>query len=209
MRRMRQILVVLALLGAAGKADAQPAQAFHLQEATIASVHAAFAAGQLTCAQLTKAYLDRIAAYNLRGPTLRSVITVNPKAMEIAAEMDRQYRANRAGVGSLHCVPIMLKDNFNTFDMPTSGGNIGMKTSQPAADAFVVDKMRKAGALILAKANLQEFARGGLSISSPGGQARKPYDLTRTPGGSSGGTGASGAANLALLGTGSGTGQSI
>jgi len=208
-RHSRQIVLALALLGAIGHADAQPAPVFHLQEATIASVHAAFAAGQLTCAQLTKLYLDRIAAYNLKGPSLRAVITVNPKAMEIAAEMDRQYRANRAGVGALHCVPIMLKDNFNTFDMPTSGGNIGMKNSQPSADAFVVDKMRKAGALILAKANLQEFARGGLSISSLGGQVRNPYDLARTPGGSSGGTGASVAANLALIGTGSDTGQSI
>src|SRR5262245_47944975 len=207
--RSRQIGLALALLAAASSASAQPAQPFHLQEATIASVHAAFASGQLTCAQLTKLYLDRIAAYNLKGPTLRAVITVNPRAMDIAAEMDRQYRANRASVGPLHCVPIMLKDNFNTFDMPTSGGNVGMKTSQPSADAFVVDHMRKAGALILAKANLQEFARGGISISSLGGQVRNPYDLTRTPGGSSGGTGAAVAANLALIGTGGDTGQSI
>lgn len=201
--------MVLALLGGTGSASAQLAQVFHLQEATIASIHAAFAAGQLNCAQLTKLYLDRIEAFNLRGPTLRAVIAVNPKAMETAAELDRQYRANRSTVGTLHCVPIVLKDNFDTFDMPTSGGNIGMKTSQPTADAFTVDKMRKAGALILAKANLQEFARGGMSISSLGGQVRNPYDLTRTPGGSSGGTGASVAANLALIGTGSDTGQSI
>jgi len=207
--RTREIFIVLALLAAISSAGAQPAQPFHLQEATIASIHAAFAAGQLTCAQLTKLYLDRIEAHNLRGPALRAVITVNPKAMDIAAELDRQYRANRTTVGPLHCVPIMLKDNFNTFDMPTSGGNIGMKTSQPTADAFTVDKMRKAGALILAKANLQEFARGGMSISSLGGQVRNPYDLTRTPGGSSGGTGVSVAANLALIGTGSDTGQSI
>ncbi len=209
MRRSRQILIGLALLGAAGKAEAQPAQPFHLQEATIAGIHAAFAAGKLTCARLTKLYLDRIAAYNLRGPELHAIITVNPKAMEIAAEMDRQYRANAAGSGSLHCIPIILKDNFNTFDMPTTGGNVSMKRSQPPADAFTVDKMRKAGALILAKANMQEFARGGMSISSLGGQVRNPYDLTRTPGGSSGGTGASIAANLAVAGTGSDTGQSI
>ncbi len=103
----------------------------------------------------------------------------------------------------------MLKDNFNTADMPTTGGNVSMKNSRPPADAFTVAKMRKAGALILAKANLQEFARGGMSVSSLGGQVLNPYDLTRTPGGSSGGTGVAIAANLALLGTGSDTGQSI
>src|SRR5262249_38198108 len=169
----------------------------------------AHAAGQLTCAQLTRLYLDRIAAYNMQGPALHAIITVNPKAMETAAEMDRSYRADSATVGLLHCIPTIVKDNFNTFDMPTTGGNIGMKTSVPPADAFTVAKIRKAGALIVAKANLQEFARGGISISSLGGQVRNPYDLTRTPGGSSGGTGAAVAANLALLGTGSDTGQSI
>src|SRR5688572_4586257 len=195
---------------AASLTSAQQARApFHLQEATIAGIHDAFRAGQLTCAQLTRLYLDRIEAYNLRGPALRAIIAVNPKALETAAEMDRQYRANPSGAGSLHCIPIVLKDNFNTFDMPTTGGNVGMRNSVPPADAFTVARIRKAGALILAKANLQEFARGGMSISSLGGQVLNPYDLTRTPGGSSGGTGAAVAANLAALGTGSDTGQSI
>ena len=190
--------------------SAQQAQApFHFQEATIASVHDAFAAGQLTCAQLTRLYLNRIDAYNLRGAALHAVITVNPKSMEIAAEMDKQYRANPADAGPLHCIPIVLKDNFNTFDMPTTGGNAGMRNSVPPADAFTVAKIRKAGALILAKANMSEFARGGMSLSSLGGQVLNPYDLSRTPGGSSGGTGAAIAANFAVLGTGSDTGQSI
>src|ERR1700675_2202064 len=107
-------------------ASAQQGQ-FRFQEATIASIHAALAAGQLTCTQLTKLYLDRIAAYNMQGPALHAIITVNPKAMEVAAEMDRSYRANPASAGALHCIPIILKDNFNTFDMPTSGGNVGLK----------------------------------------------------------------------------------
>jgi Asp-tRNA(Asn)/Glu-tRNA(Gln) amidotransferase A subunit family amidase len=182
---------------------------FRFQEATIASVHAALVAGQLTCTQLTKLYLDRIEAYNMQGPALHAIITVNPKAMEIAAEMDRTYRAGSATVGPLHCIPVILKDNFNTFDMPTTGGNVTMRASVPAADAFTVARIRKAGALILAKANMSEFARGGMSNSSLGGQALNPYDLGRTPGGSSGGTGASIAANFAVLGTGSDTGQSI
>ncbi len=182
---------------------------FNFQEATIAGIHNAFATGELTCAQLTRHYLDRIDAYNLKGPALRAIITVNPNAMETAAEMDRRYKAASASVGPLHCIPVILKDNYNTFDMPTSGGNVSMKDSQPLADAYAVDRLRKAGALILAKANLQEFARGGMSISSLGGQVRNPYDLTRTPGGSSGGTGAAIAANLGVLGAGSDTGQSI
>jgi amidase len=182
---------------------------FRLQEATIASIHAALAARQLTCTQLIRLYLDRIAAYDLQGPALHAIITVNPKAMEIAAEMDRNYRANPASAGTLNCIPIILKDNVNTFDMPTSGGNVGMKSSMPPADAFTVTRMRKAGALILAKANMSEFARGGMSNSSLGGQVRNPYDLDRTAGGSSGGTGAAIAANFAVLGIGSDTGQSI
>jgi Asp-tRNA(Asn)/Glu-tRNA(Gln) amidotransferase A subunit family amidase len=159
--------------------------------------------------RLTQLYLARIEAYNLKGPALHAIITVNPKALQTAAEMDQAYAASRNSAGALHCVPLILKDNFNTRDMPTSGGNVAMKDSVPPEDAFVVQKMRLAGALILAKANMQEFARGGMSISSLGGQVLNPYDTTRTPGGSSGGTGAAIAANLGLIGTGSDTGQSI
>jgi Asp-tRNA(Asn)/Glu-tRNA(Gln) amidotransferase A subunit family amidase len=207
----------LAKLGAAsvaglvigGCAMTERTTAFRFQEATIAGVHRALAAGELTCAQLTRLYLDRIDAYDRKGPALRAVITVNPRAMELAAEMDRKYQANPGSAGALHCIPVILKDNFNTRDMPTTGGFIGMKDSVPPDDAYTVKRMREAGALILAKANLQEFARGGMSVSSLGGQVRNPYDLTRTPGGSSGGTGVAIAANFALLGTGSDTGQSI
>jgi Asp-tRNA(Asn)/Glu-tRNA(Gln) amidotransferase A subunit family amidase len=190
-------------------AGAQQGGAFRLEEATVADIHAALAGRRLTCTQLTRLYLDRIAAYDAQGPALHAIITVNPKAMEAAAELDRAYQANTAGVGALHCLPVILKDNFNTVDLPTTGGNVSMRASVPPADAFTVVRIRRAGALILAKANMQEFARGGMSISSLGGQVRNPYDLDRTPGGSSGGTGAAIAANFAVLGTGSDTGQSI
>jgi amidase len=206
-RRFIHILAVGTVLCVVSPAAAQAP--FHLEEATIVTIRAAFASGQLTCTQLTRLYLDRIEAYNLKGPSLHAIINVNPEAMATAAEMDRQYRANPAGVGTLHCIPLVLKDNFNTADMPTTGGNVSMKDSRPSADAFTVAKLRRAGVLILGKANLQEFARGGMSRSSLGGQVLNPYDLTRTPGGSSGGTGAAVAANLALAGTGSDTGQSI
>src|SRR6202049_1154058 len=185
------------------------AKPFVLEEATIKSIHAAFENKTLTCSALVKSYLARIEAYDKQGPSLHAIITVNPEALSTAAAMDRQYRDSKGRVGPLYCIPVILKDNYNTFDMPTSGGNLAMKNSVPPADAFTVAKMRKAGALILAKTNLQEFARGGVSISSLGGQVLNPYDLTRTPGGSSGGTGAAIAANFAVLGTGSDTGQSI
>jgi Asp-tRNA(Asn)/Glu-tRNA(Gln) amidotransferase A subunit family amidase len=185
------------------------AKPFVLEEATVDSIHAAFANKTLTCAALVKSYLARIEAYDKQGPTLRAILNVNPEALSLAAKMDKQYEDSKGRVGPLHCIPIILKDNFNTSDMPTSGGNVAMKDSVPPADAFTVDKMRKAGAIILAKSNLQEFARGGVSISSLGGQVLNPYDSTRTPGGSSGGTGAAIASNFAVLGTGSDTGQSI
>jgi Asp-tRNA(Asn)/Glu-tRNA(Gln) amidotransferase A subunit family amidase len=189
-------------------ADRNP-RSFVLEEATIASIHAAFANKTLTCTGLVKHYLARIEAYDKQGPSLHSVISVNPEALAIAAEMDRQLENGHRRFDFLYCIPVILKDNFNTFDMPTSGGNLAMKDSVAPADAFTVKKMRDAGAIILAKANLHEFARFGLSVSSLGGQALNPYDLTRTPGGSSGGTGAAIAANFATVGTGTDTGQSI
>ncbi|MFJ9034334.1 amidase family protein [Streptomyces sp. NPDC102274] len=185
-----------------------PLGTFKLMEATVADIHDAYRGGRLTCRQLVEQYLERIAAYDKQGPTLKALITVNPHALDVADDLDRRFR--RSGLtGPLHGIPVILKDNFDTFDMPTTGGNTAMRDSQPPADAFAVDKMRKAGTLILAKANLQEFARGGNSLSSLGGQVLNPYDLSRTPGGSSGGTGAAIASNFAVLGTGSDTGQSI
>jgi Asp-tRNA(Asn)/Glu-tRNA(Gln) amidotransferase A subunit family amidase len=188
---------------------AAPARPFVLEEATVESIHAAYRAGTLTTTALVQGYLARIEAYDRQGPALRALITINPRALEEAARLDAEYRAKKGRVGPLHGIPVILKDNFNTRDLPTSGGNAAMRNSQPGSDAFTVQRMREAGALILAKANLQEFARGGVSISSLGGQVLNPYDLTRTPGGSSGGTGAALAANFAVLGTGSDTGQSI
>ncbi len=120
MRTLVAMSVVAAMSVPASPAAAQQGS-FRFQEATIAGIHAALASGQLTCTQLTQLYLDRIAAYDRQGPALHAIITINPKAMEIAAEMDRSYRASPANVGPLHCVPIILKDNFNTFVLPRGG----------------------------------------------------------------------------------------
>lgn len=185
------------------------AASFDLMETSIADVQTAFKAKQITCEGLVSAYLARIDAYNAKGPALRAVLTLNPNAMKEARALDAQLRKHGGPTGNLFCVPVLLKDNFDTKDMPTSSGNVAMRASQPQSDAFVVTKMRQAGAVVLAKTNLQEFARGGVSVSSLGGQVLNPYDLTRNPGGSSGGTGAALAANMGLVGTGSDTGQSI
>jgi len=179
-----------------------------LDEASVRSIHEAIEARKVSCVQVVRHYLDRIDAYDDKGPALNAIITVNPRALESAAEMDRLDRAARAQ-RPLHCIPVVLKDNFHTADMPTTGGSLTFKTMQTREDGFVVKKLRDAGAIIIAKANLHELARAGTTVSSLGGQTRNPYDLTRTPGGSSGGTGAAIAANFGVLGTGSDTGQSI
>ncbi|WP_336489377.1 amidase family protein [Methylobacterium nigriterrae] len=186
---------------------ARAQERFTVEEATIASVHEALAAEQITCRGLVQTYLDRIAAYDQAGPKLDAIREVNQKALIQAEEFDK----NRGRLASepLACVPLVLKDNYNTAELPTTGGSVSLADAQPAKDAFAVAKLRKAGAIILAKANMQEFALGGVSVSSLGGQVRNPYDLTRTPGGSSGGTGAAVAANFALAGTGSDTVNSI
>jgi amidase len=186
-----------------------PAGEFVLEEATISRIHAAFTAKQLTCVQLVRAYLNRIETNDDRGLALNAILTVNPRAMEIAADMDRFGAAGNPALRPLHCIPVVVKDNYNTLDMPTTGGSVTLARSIPLDDAFVVKRLRQAGAVMIAKANLTELARGGTTVSSLGGQTKNPYDLTRTPGGSSGGTGAAIAANFAVLGTGSDTGQSI
>jgi amidase len=202
-RRLGVVVALAVLAPASGRAQVA------VHEATIASVTQAFATGSLTCRQLVEGYLARIAAYDDHGPALNALITLNPRALATADAMDAAYRLDRSAVGPLHCVPVILKDNFDTVDLPTTAGSRALAQSRPRRDAFTVKRLRDAGALILAKANLQELAMGGTTVSSLGGQTRNPYDLTRTPGGSSGGTGAAIAAGFGLAGTGSDTGQSI
>jgi amidase len=211
--RITHVVVAVLLAGEtafSARVGRQTAQLppFAVDEATISRIHAALAARTITCADLVRAYLDRIDAYDDKGPTLRAIISINPRALELAKEMDRSPSASTWRL-PLHCIPIVLKDNFDTADMPTTGGSLTLAKSVPPDDAFVVKRFRDAGAIILAKANLTELALTGTTVSSLGGQTRNPYDLTRTAGGSSGGTGAAIAANFAVAGTGSDTGQSI
>jgi amidase len=200
----------LLLLAATTTALSPQDSGFVLEEATIAAVHRAFASRQLTCTQLIRSYLRRIEVYDDQGPSLNALLTLNPKAIETAGEMDRTYARDGLRGRPLHCIPVILKDNYDTSDMPTTGGAVTLAHSIPLEDGFIVKRLRQAGALVLAKANLGELAIGdGTTVSSLGGRTRNPYDLTRTPGGSSGGTGAAIAANFAVLGTGTDTGQSV
>ena len=181
---------------------------FDLQTASVYDIQAAMGAGALTSEQLVRLLIARIDAYDKRGPAINSIIAVNPRALDHARAADIERR--RSGPRSpLHGIPVVLKDNYNTADMPTTGGSSALADNMAPDDAFTVKRLRDAGALIFAKANLGELARNGTTLSSLLGQTGNPYDLTRTPGGSSGGTGAAIAAGFAVVGTGTDTINSI
>jgi amidase len=208
---MRIALRLLLFLLVAGLALAQPrthaARTLSLDQATIADLNAAFAAGTLTSEQLVQRFLARIEAYDRKGPSIHAVMTLNPKALETARALDTERKA-KGSRSPLHGIPVVLKDNIDTADMPTTGGSVLLQGSIPPDDAFIVKKLREAGAIILAKVNLSEFASAA-PLSSLGGQTFNPHDLTRTPSGSSGGTGAAIAAGYAMLGIGTDTGGSV
>ena len=205
MRRTR--LLPLAVLGAALLGTtALGAQQADLLELTIPQARAAMEAGRLSCRQLVQGYLDRIAAYDSAGPGLNAVQTVNPRALLEADSLDAVRRA-RGPLGPLHCVPVLLKDQVETRDMPTTYGSALFKDFVPRRDATVVQRLEAAGAIILAKTTMGEFA--SRYLSSAAGIIRNAYDPTRNPSGSSGGTGAGVAANFGLVGIGEDTSGSI
>lgn len=181
---------------------------YEVHEQSIVDLQAAQTAGRVTARGLVDSYLARIQAYDQAGPRLNTIVMLNPRAREDADALDRE-RAEKGVRGPLHGIPVVIKDNYDTADMPTSGGNLGLATMQPAADAFQVRKLREAGAVILGKTTMHELAAGITNISSLTSQTRNPYDLMRVPGGSSGGTGAAIGASLAAAGMGSDTCGSI
>jgi amidase len=190
-----------------GHAASLRAASVDFDSATIGDLNRAFEAGTYSSEQLVQQCLARIAAYDDHGPKLNAVLTLNPKALEQARALDVE-RKSKGARSPLHGIPVLLKDNFDTFDMPTTGGSVLLENWVPPDDAFIVKKLRDAGAIILGKLNLSEFASGS-AHSSLGGQTLNPHDLTRTPSGSSGGTGAAIAAAYAPLGLGTDTGGSI
>jgi Asp-tRNA(Asn)/Glu-tRNA(Gln) amidotransferase A subunit family amidase len=189
-------------------APAPAPPAFNVVERSIEDLQRALTAGEVTSRQLVEIYLARIEAYDRRGPALNAITVVNPRARDVADAMDAERRA-KGSRGPLHGIPVLVKDNYETIEMPTSAGSIALAGFHPARDAFQVRKLRDAGAIILGKTNMHELAAGITTVGSRFGQTRNPYDLDRNPGGSSGGTGAAIAASFAAVGMGSDTCGSI
>jgi len=187
-----------------------PAAAFQLEETTIARIHAAMKAGQLTCRGLVEQYLKRIEAYDKAGPAINAIVVLNPSAAAEANELDR--RAKQGGfVGPLHCIPAIVKDNFETIGLQSAAGSLSLKGFVSSRDAFQVKRIKAAGAIVLAKSNMAEFAFTPYETVSSilPGYTKNPYALDRVTAGSSGGTAAAVAANFGAIGLGSDTGNSI
>ena len=182
---------------------------FNLEEASINSIHTAMKNKSLSCRILTEAYLSRIADYDKAGPELHSIISLNPRALDEAEKLDRVAETAGEMVGPLHGIPVLLKDSIATRDLPTSLGLSLFQEKLAGFEATVAEKLRAAGALIIGKTNLHELALSGETISSAGGQTLNPYDFSRTPGGSSGGSAAAVAANLAAVSIGTDTVNSV
>ena len=226
--RMKQVLYSAVASCALAGALYVPARAagLNIETATIADLNAAFAGGTLTSEQLVSAYLKRIEAYDKQGPAINAIITLNKKALDEARQLDAERKSGKVR-GPLHGIPVVLKDNYDTVDMPTTAGSQLLEGHMAKQDAFMVKKLREAGAIVLAKVNLSEFAGSGGSVSgatdpaiikagsipngfsSAGGQTKNPHELLHGPAGSSGGTGAAVAAAFAQFGLGTDTGGSV
>jgi amidase len=186
------------------------AQQFRVEETTIAQIHAAMKSGGLTCTALVSEYLQRIDAFDKKGPALNAIVQINADAMKQAADLDRRFKAS-GPVGPLHCIPVVVKDNFETIGLQSAAGSLALKGFVSDRDAFQVRRIKEAGAIVLAKSNMAEWAftpYETLSSILPG-YTKNPYALDRSTAGSSGGTAAAVAANLAAIGLGSDTGNSI
>ena len=179
-----------------------------IEELNISHAHQALLNNQTSCASLTEKFITRIKKYD-KASKLNSIILINPKAQTRATSLDKEF-AKSNQLRPLHCIPVILKDNFDTADMPTEAGSIALKGNLPPDDAFMVKKLRQAGAIIIAKSNMAEWAFSPYqTISSTHGETRNAYDLERVPAGSSGGTASAIAANFGIIGMGTDTGNSI
>ena len=198
---------VIVLLCAA--CDGNSGKSVPVQEASIESVRTALLLERETCRSITQQSLDRIDALNQRDPTFKAVPETNREALAIADALDAAYKAT-GPVGPLHCVPLLVKDNFNTGDtLSTTAGSLNMNEFKAPTDAFAVSKRRSAGAVLLGKTNMDEWAVGASGYGSRGGQVLNAHRLNRSPGGSSGGSAVGVAAGMGVIATGSDTGGSI
>jgi amidase len=192
-----------------GEGGQQPAP-FQIEETSIAAIHTAMMSGQLTCRALVEQYLRRIDAYDKNGPALNAIVQINPAATSEAEELDRRFKSNGL-TGPLHCIPVIVKDNFETISLQSAAGSLALEGFVSSKDAFQVRKIKEAGAIVLAKSNMAEWAFTPYETVSSilPGYTRNPYALNRVTAGSSGGTAAAVAANLGAAGLGSDTGNSI
>jgi len=207
---VRLLLATIGLLlsACAPSAPTNKVAEFNFIETTIDDLHAAIKDQTISCEAVTSGFLDRIKKYD-EISNLKAIIYINPNAIKEAQALDKKYQATQT-MQSLHCVPTILKDNFDTFDMPTEAGSIALSGSIPPDDAYMVKRLRQADAIIIAKSNMGEWAFSpSNTISSTHGETRNAYDLSRVPAGSSGGTAAAIAANFGVIGMGSDTGNSI
>jgi len=204
--------LAIAQVGPSPQSPSGPAvTAFPIVEASVADLQAAYVSGRITTRAVTQAHLDRIAAYDKRGPLINSLITVNPRALEEADRLDALLRTTGQLTGPLHGIPVIVKDNIDVAGLPMTSGFQGWKNYHPSEDAPLVTKIRAAGGIILAKSSLSEFARGGgdnINSVLPG-FARNPYNTAFATGDSSGGTGAALAASFGVVGIGTDTGGSV
>jgi len=182
---------------------------FEPLEATISDLHASLESKGSNCVNVVQSYLDRITAYDKQGPTLNSVISINPNILQEANELDEYYKKTGKFKGSLHCVPVLAKDNIDVINIANTAGSDALLDNIPQDDAYIIKNIKAQGGLIIGKANLDEFAFGFGGKSTVGGQAKNVYDLTKGPGGSSSGTGTAISASLAMVGIGTDTGGSI
>jgi amidase len=205
MSRWTILLLVMALLS---QAPAALASKFDIIETTISEVHKAMVEGSVSCETLTRTYIKRIQQYD-QATGLNSIIMTNPEAMLRARALDNSF-FETGKLKPLHCVPMIVKDNYNTRGLQTTAGSKAMLGFIPEEDAWLISRVKQAGALVLAKSNMAEWAFSPrVTISSVSGETRNPYNLDYVPAGSSGGTGAAIAANLGLVGFGTDTGNSI
>jgi amidase len=197
---------MLLLFGLAAALSAQTPVSFRVEEATIAEIHAALKAGRITCRGLVEQYLRRIEAYDKNGPALNAIVQINPEALKLAEEADKRGLSR-----PLHCVPMIVKDNFETIGLQSANGSLALAGFVSNKDAFLVRRAKEAGAIVLAKSNMAEWAfTPNETVSSilPG-YTKNPYALDRVTAGSSGGTAAAIAASFGAVGFGSDTGNSI
>ena len=210
LQRMREpVAAILAGLIVATLAAQAPAP-FRVEETTITQIHGAFRDGSLTCRALVDEYLRRIDASDKRGAALNAIVLINPDVLGAADDLDRRFRQS-GPVGPMHCVPVIVKDNFATIDMPTTAGSLSLEGMMTGTDAFVVKRLRDAGAVMIAKSNMAEFAFSPVETvnSILPGYTRNPYDTSRVTAGSSGGSAAAAAANFGAVALATDTGDSI